>query len=68
VAGKRGVMKVAGRDVAAGKSIPSWRSMDSTRSAMNTEEMGRTMWLLKLTTEQDTQRWMAHIKSCVLLQ
>ncbi|KAF8527495.1 hypothetical protein BU17DRAFT_61633 [Hysterangium stoloniferum] len=68
VAGKRGVMNVGGRDMTAEKLNASRRNMNSTSTEINLEEMGRTMWLLKLSTEQDTQRWMGQIKASVLLQ
>ncbi|KAF8574872.1 hypothetical protein K439DRAFT_1665294, partial [Ramaria rubella] len=76
VAGKRDVVKVGGRDARAhvasgGVSVKSngssWHSYMKYESETDVE-MGRKMWLLKMTDGSEMHRWIRYIKTAVLVQ
>ncbi|KAI0786865.1 hypothetical protein C8Q75DRAFT_769585 [Abortiporus biennis] len=56
VGGRRNVVKVGGIDVGV------------MRRELNTEEDGRTMWLLQISDSTESQNWIAAIKSALLSQ
>jgi hypothetical protein len=56
VAGKRSVVKVGGLDVGVGKYNAS------------SDEDGRTMWFLYISSGADAQSWIATLKNAVLTQ
>ncbi|KAF8526123.1 hypothetical protein JB92DRAFT_1183694 [Gautieria morchelliformis] len=78
VAGKRDIVKVGGRDArrnlvgSGGASFKStgssWHGGTKTDNEANMEEMGRTMWWLKMTDGPEMQQWMGHIRTAVFMQ
>ena len=78
IGGKRDVVKVGGRDArttSVGGGGSSFKSSGSSRHGgtkadkeVHAEEMGRTMWLLKMVDGTEMQRWMGHIKTAILTQ
>ena len=77
IAGKRDVVKVGGRDVRThvGSGGASMKSTGSSRRGstkadkeVNVEEMGRTMWLLKMADGPKMQQWIGMIKSAIFMQ
>lgn len=78
IAGQRDVVKVGGRDlrkntVASGgasfKSTgSSWHGSLKAENEANVEEMGRTMWLLKMVDDPERQRWIGQIRSAIFTQ